>query len=1165
MAKIKFKFDPNQEHQLTAVDSVVRLFDKLPQGHSEFKLGDELVPNLPSDEILDEDILLTNLNEIQRQNKLPENRRLDVDDGLVLESVGNESWRYPVFTVEMETGTGKTYVYLRTAYELRKRYGFRKLIIIVPSIAIYEGVIKSIEITREHFKSLYNNEHMGVIAYDSDQISKLRDFANSQFLQVMIMTMASFNKYSNNIYKRTEKLPGEKLPIQYIQETRPILILDESQNYASPTSKEALRTLHPLLAIKYSATPGEKVSEAESNIMRYDNLLYRLTPVDAFRLNLVKRIQVYGVTEKDVINNELSMILNRIYSDLTAELTLILNNKGQLIRRDLRLKKGDNLEAKTRNELYKGFVIEEINRRDGKVIFTNGWTISLHDQHGLTPARREIFRVQIEETVRQHFERQTTLLDKGIKVLSLFFIDRVASYIEDEGVVRKLFDAAFEKLKSGYPFFENKKAEDAREAYFAKKKTKEGEVVFDTSGRNEEERKAEKAAFELIMKNKEQLLSVDEKVCFVFAHSALKEGWDNPNVFQICTLRDTMSEMRKRQEIGRGMRLCVNQSGDRVTDSDVNALTVVANESYESFASALQKEYSEAGEAIPQKPSDARRAPAKRNNALYKSPEFNAFWEKLIRTSKYALSIDTEQVVNDAIARFSRESVPPPQILIKRGKYVITHFEIRLISVSGKKAIIEVSISDTLGQEETRKKEFSAGDDLSQILREQRLRGYKIVDIVAGRDESRVEFAEGPPLTKGEPRVFDTEEGQKVDSRTVLESAADYSIFNLIDRAARETFLTRPTIIRIFSELSEARKKEIFSNPEGFAGRFIFVIKEIVADHLAKNIRYTVNATAKEDYDKEDLFPPLRFTPQKELISASGKSLYDVVQIDSDVEKRFVENRLNVDPNVVLYFKFPPKFKISMPKIIGNYNPDWGIIRRSEDGQYKIELVRETKGFEMLKVAIGAGYENLRQVTNEKRKIICAGRHFKQVGISYRDITPEMARWWEDAMPEEDDLFVKRILDEIEESLQFVGGYLPVYTLAAACGKFGEGHTVSPQGWVKADIGRKFDDNWFVSQVFGHSMEPKIPHNSYCVFRKYTGGSRQGLIVLVQHSNITDPESGGSYTVKRYKSEKAPDGVDSWKHGKITLESLNPAYKPIIIPNVPEGDFSIIAEFIAVI
>lgn len=1164
MAQIKFKFDPNQEHQLTAVDSVVRLFDKLPQGHSEFKLGDELVPNLPSGENFDEDTLLVNLNDVQRLNKLPINSKLDVDDGLVMESVGNDSWRYPVFTVEMETATGKTYVYLRTAYELRKRYGFRKFIIIVPSIAIYEGVLKTIEITREHFKSLYNNEYMSAIAYDSDQISKLRDFANSQFLQVMIMTMASFNRYSNNIYKRTEKLPGEKIPVQYIQETRPILILDESQNYTSQTSEEALRTLHPLLAIKYSATAGEKISDAESNIMRYDNLTYRLTPVDAFKLNLVKRIQVYGVTEKDVINNELSITLNKIYSDLTTDLTLITNNKGQLIRRELRLKKDDDLAVKTRNDLYKGFVIEEINRRDGKVIFTNGCSISLHDQHSITPAKREIFRVQIEETVRQHCEWQKTLFDKGIKVLSLFFIDRVASYVEEDGVVKKLFDAAFEKIKKEYTFFKNKKAEDVREAYFAKKKTGDGDVAFDTSGRNEEERKAEKEAFELIMKNKEQLLSIDEKVCFIFAHSALKEGWDNPNVFQICTLRDTTSEMRKRQEIGRGMRLCVNQDGDRIFDSDINVLTVVANESYESFASGLQKEYAEAGEATPQKPSDARRAPSKRNNALYKSLEFTAFWEKLIRISRYSLSLDAEQVVNDVIARFSKEVVPPPQILIKRGKYVITHFEISLVSVAGKKAVIEVKINDTLGQEEARKKEFSVRDDLSQILRDQRLRGYKIVDIIADKDEPRVEFADGPALTKGEPRVFDTEEGQKVDSRTVLESAADYSIFNLIDRAAKETFLTRPTIIRIFSALSDDKKKEIFSNPEGFSGRFIYIIKEVVADYLAENIRYTVDATAKETYDKEELFPEQKSNPQKELIPASGKSLYDVVQIDSDVERRFVENRLNIDPNVVLYFKFPPKFKINMPKIIGNYNPDWGIVRIADNGQYKIELVRETKGFEMLKAAIGAGYENLRQVTNERRKIVCAGKHFKKLGISYRDIMPETVEWWKDAAPAEDDLFVKRIIDEIEESLKF-DQYLPVYTLAAACGKFGEGRDVASKGWVKVDMGTKLTEDMFVLRVTGHSMEPKIYHNDYCVFKKYTGGSRHDLVVLAQHSGIADPESGGSYTVKRYKSEKMAKDGDSWEHGKIILESLNPAYKPIVISENTADEFKVIAEFLLVL
>jgi len=217
---LKFKFDPNQEHQIRAINSVVSLFDKLPEGHSEFSLTEEVVPNLSADESFDEEILLSNLNAVQEENNVSQNMKLDVNDGLVLQGVGDESWRYPAFTVEMETGTGKTYVYLRTIYELRKKYGFRKFIIVVPSIAIYEGVINAIDDTREHFRGLYNNEPMRVFPYDSSSISQLRDFATSQFLEVMIITMASFNRIKNKIYQRTEKIPGEKLPIQYVQETK---------------------------------------------------------------------------------------------------------------------------------------------------------------------------------------------------------------------------------------------------------------------------------------------------------------------------------------------------------------------------------------------------------------------------------------------------------------------------------------------------------------------------------------------------------------------------------------------------------------------------------------------------------------------------------------------------------------------------------------------------------------------------------------------------------------------------------------------------------------------------------------------------------------------------------------------------------------------------------
>jgi len=1147
---IKFKFDPNQEHQAIAVESTLRLFEKLPQGHSEFKLGDEIVSNLPLDETIDEDVLLTNLQSVQQLNKVSQNSRLDVDDGLPIERSGNRSWRYPVFTVEMETGTGKTYVYLRTIYELKKRFGFRKFIIVVPSIAIYEGVLKSIKITREHFKSLFNNEYLNVIAYDSDQISKLRDFATSQFLQVMIITMAAFNKSSNNIYKRTEKLPGERLPIEYIQEARPILILDESQNYASGKSKEALRALHPLLAIKYSATPGEHVSEG---IIRYDNLIHRLTPVEAFRMNLVKRIQVFGVTEKENFNNEFLISLKKVNNDLSANMALIANNRGQFIEKEYTLKKGDDLSTKTKNEHYKGYIIEEINRRHNQVHFTNGSITSLTGEQDFTLSKQEIFRIQIEETVRQHLQRQKELFKKGIKVLSLFFIDKVANYTEEKALIKQLFDEAFESFKIGYPLFEKKSAEEVRSAYFAKKKTKQGEIAIDTLAKNQAERNAEKEAFKLIMEDKERLLSFDENVSFIFAHSALKEGWDNPNVFQICTLRDTTSEMRKRQEIGRGMRLCVDQTGERIFDPDINVLTVVANESYEDFVMSLQSEYAEDGEVAPERPSNARSAPAKRNSSIYRSNEFTSFWDKLIRKSIYKISIDTDKVTKDVAQKFSKEHIAPPVMLVKKGKFVITHFEIHLVSISGKKAIIDIKISDTLGQENNHKKEFHVKDDLSKILHDPRLRHFKIVDIISASEGARVEFSEGGTLTKDSPIIFDTEEGQRIDERTVIGTKANYPVSNLIGRAAKETMLTRATVIKIFSALPDDKKRMIFLNPEGFAKRFIFIIKEILSDHVAENIKYSLAKGQSESCDKEILFPKEKRFPQKELIDGSDKSLYDLVQIDSDVERRFVQNRLNLDQKILLYFKFPPMFKINVPKIIGNYNPDWGIVRFTDAGSYKLELVRETKG---------TVHDNLLQYANEKRKIWCAQKHFKELGISYRRISPDTVNWWTDESSELD-LF-EQIVQEIEKNLEYTE-YLPVYSFEAAAGKFSEGQKAQPEGWIKADIGRKLDDRMFAIKVVGRSMEPTIPSGSYCAFQADVVGSRQGKILLVEHHDITDPDTHSRYTVKRYRSEKEYAKDDTWGHKEIVLEPINKDYEPIILSADTADEFKVIGEFVAVI
>ena len=578
MSKLKLKFDPGQEHQKIAIESVVNLFKGLPPYKTSFQLGDEAIPNLPPYSSFDEEWLLGNLQEVQKENSkiiqnLEQSIKLEFEEGLVLEGTGNESWRFPYFTVEMETGTGKTYAYLRTIFELRKKYGFGKFIIIVPSIAIYEGTIKNFEITKEHFRALYGNETVNLIEYESQQISKLRHFSNSSALEILLMTIDSFNRVSNVIFKATEKLPGEKLPFQYIQETKPILILDEAQNYITEKAKSALRTLHPLFALKYSATPKEK-----------QNLVYKLSPVDAFKMNLVKKIEVYGVTERENVN-QLSLALEKImgYGPKASVKAPAIRN-GVKREETITFQKGDDLFEKTGNEQFRNIKVDEINSGLGFVVFSDTTRLSIHDVKSGINTGQDIFRVQIEETVKRHLRKQAELRSKGIKVISLFFIDRVANYTAKEAIIPTLFDSAFDKYKSDYEEFRNLKGEEIREAYFAQKKTKKGEVIaIDTDSKNKAEREAEKEAFELIMKNKEQLLSFDEKKCFIFAHSALKEGWDNPNVFQICTLRDTQSEIRKRQEIGRGLRLAVNQEGERVTDEGVNILTVVANESYQDF------------------------------------------------------------------------------------------------------------------------------------------------------------------------------------------------------------------------------------------------------------------------------------------------------------------------------------------------------------------------------------------------------------------------------------------------------------------------------------------------------------------------------------------------------------------------------------------------------
>ncbi len=978
---LQLQFDPDQPHQLAAVAAVAGLFEGLPRRAAAFGLGDEVIANLPPYESLSEAWLKDNLRRVQAANDIEAGPAgmLEVDEGLVLDGAGFESWRYPNFTVEMETGTGKTYVYLRTIHELRRRYGFSKFIIVVPSIAIYEGVIKNFQITRDHFSALYGNETVNLIEYDGARLSRLRSFASSSAVEILVITLDSFNKASNVIYRPSEKLPGERLPFHYLQETRPILILDEPQNMESAKAREALRTLHPLLALRYSATHRSS-----------PNPVYRLTPFDAFRLNLVKKIQVYGVTERDNFNQPF-LALQSVTAEggIRARVRTYVDDRGRLREAELTLKHGDDLQAKTGREEHRGYRVSEIHAGQKFIEFENGLRLAPNETLG--PSRPEIFRAQIRQTIEQHMTLQERLRPKGIKVLSLFFIDRVANYTAAGGLIRRLFDEEYERLRPRWPFYAGRAPEAVRAAYFAKSKPKKGEddgQPVDTEGRNQQERAAEKAAFELIMRDKERLLSFDEPAAFIFAHSALKEGWDNPNVFQICTLNQTISEVKKRQEIGRGLRLAVDQTGRRAGDDGVNILTVVANESYQSYAGRLQQEYREAGQDAPPRPTNAARARVRRNDRIFNETQaFRDFWAKLQRHASYRLHVDTPELVDRCVERLNNRPFPQAVIVVERGDFVVTEYSIALLPAGDGACRLRVTMQDTLGNSSDNTHTFRLRSDLAKDLRDERLRGYQIVSIDGQGEAATVLFGNGQTVAAGAPIRFQSEQGQRTSERAQLATQERYPVFNLIDRAAKATGLTRPTLNEIFRRLNARAKQNIFANPEGFAGVFISEINNQLADHVAERIEFVLSpAPTAWGHDLEDLFPPEKEFAQRELVDASAAGLYDQIQIDSEVEGRFVRGRLNDDDRVLFYFKFPAAFRVEFPRVIGNYNPDWGIARwDDEEERVLLELVRETKGGEEL-----AGL----QFPHEKRKIVCAQKYFRAVGIDYRVIADGTADWW---------------------------------------------------------------------------------------------------------------------------------------------------------------------------
>jgi len=680
---MEFKFDATQDFQIQGIESVLKLLDGQQHVDVEMQFGcDGSFAVVPNQFDLNESELLSNLREIQIQNNLPVDTSLAYIESTIDGKGGPEIVSFPNFSVEMETGTGKTYVYLRTAFELFRRYGLRKFIIVVPSIAIREGVLKTLKVTEKHLRELYENLPYCYYVYDSANISQIRQFALSDSMEIMVMTIDSFSKTTNIIRQSTDHLQGDT-PIYMIQAAKPVLILDEPQNMESELRIRALAALNPIFALRYSATHRNPY-----------NLIYRLTPFDAYRQGLVKRIEVAGVEKKDEANQAYLRLedIKTQKKTFVAELAVhrLLSN-GMVKEKIVRVRPGECLQDKTNRLEYASLVLDVINPGDKSVLFNNGLELRIGESMGAD--KEAIFESQIRYTIEEHFKKQAKLRPFGIKVLSLFFIDRVDNYVQEEGIIRILFQKCFNELKINYLDFRDMNPETVQAAYFAQKRTRSGEIIFEDSKTGEAEK--DKEAYDLIMREKERLLALDEPISFIFSHSALREGWDNPNIFQICTLNQTISEIKKRQEIGRGVRLCVNQFGERIFDEKYNILTVIANESYEHYVENLQTEIElEFGkEGGAPTPGNARKKGTVhlRKEYMFKR-EFKELWERIKHKTRYFVTIDSRKLISEVISELDKVEIHSPRVTITRGRVRLGDENIfEALQTSGAKTMVDLA------------------------------------------------------------------------------------------------------------------------------------------------------------------------------------------------------------------------------------------------------------------------------------------------------------------------------------------------------------------------------------------------------------------------------------------------------------------------------------------
>lgn len=973
---MKLHFEPDLDYQHTAIEAVCDLFRGQEINRTEFTVTRQagggaqqelgLVENalgignrltLLDDEIID------NLNDIQLRNGLPPSASLASGD----------------FTVEMETGTGKTYVYLRTIFELNKRFGFTKFVIVVPSVAIKEGVYKTLQITEDHFKGLYSGQPFDYFLYDSSKLGQVRNFATSPTIQIMVVTVGAINKKDvNNLYKDSEKTGGEA-PIDLIRATRPVIIVDEPQSVdggLEGRGKEALTAMNPLCTLRYSATHANK-----------HHMVYRLDAVDAYERKLVKQIEVASLEVEGGHNKAYLRFLSasNARGAVTAKVEIDVQQGGQVRRKEVIVQDGDDLEDATGRAIYKDCRIGEIRVAGGDSLLevkTAGSETFLAVGQAIGDVDADaVRRLMIRRTITEHLEKEKRLAPLGIKVLSLFFIDAVEhyrSYDEDGNAVKGKYATIFEeeyrraaKLPDFASLFAEvdvtSEAEEVHDGYFSIDKNKRW---TDTAESNQSGRDSAERAYNLIMKDKEKLLSFDTKLKFIFSHSALREGWDNPNVFQICALREIGTERERRQTIGRGLRLCVNQKGERLRGFEINTLTVIATESYEAFADNLQKEIeTDTGirfgivekhqfAAIPTSKDDG-------TLAMLGFEESAAIHEYL----KNADFIDAKGKVQDKL-----------RTALKDGTFTLPDAHAAhlaqvkdvLRKIAGR---LDIKNADERRAVPVRKEILHSAEFQALWDRIKHRTTYRVhFDNAKLIEDCTKAIAGAPPITKAKAIVRKADlaigQGGVIATETstsgpVTIEEGDIALPDVLTDLQDRTHLTRRSLVTILT--GSDRLADFKRNPQAYIELAAETINRTKRLALVDGIKY--QRVGNDHFYAQELFEQEELTGYlKNMLENAKKSVFEHVIYDSGgVERTFAE-QLEKNEAVKVYAKLPGWFKVPTP--LGTYNPDWAVLVQV-DGEERLYFVVETKG--------SLFTDDLRD--NEAAKIACGEAHFKALAV----------------------------------------------------------------------------------------------------------------------------------------------------------------------------------------